>query len=79
MSITQSAVEARLADLRAQFKRQEADLNAVGGAIQDCEYWLTVVGTLDSKETGDGGSSDVHGDTGESSGQAVPNGLDGSH
>jgi hypothetical protein len=77
MTITRADIEARLAQLRAVVEKLRSDLDANSGAMQDCEYWLTVVGTLDSKETGDGGNGDVHGDTGQSSGQAVPDGLDG--
>ena len=31
---------ARLAELEAQAEKLKADLNAVGGAIQDCQFWL---------------------------------------
>ena len=30
----------RIEELKQRANQLQADLNAVGGAIQDCEYWL---------------------------------------
>jgi prefoldin subunit 5 len=38
--ITAEKIQARLDDLKAQADQLRGNLNAVGGAIQDCEYWL---------------------------------------
>ncbi len=32
---------ARIKELETQADKLKADLNAVGGAIQDCEFWLS--------------------------------------
>lgn len=34
------AIKARVAELKAQSDQKKADLIAISGAIQDCEYWL---------------------------------------
>jgi hypothetical protein len=54
--ITREDVEARLADLRRQFagvqaalRVQEGKLQAIDGAIQDCEHWLEVVAQREAK------------------------------
>lgn len=39
--ITRAAIEDRLTTLRVQQENLIADVNALAGAIQDCEYWLT--------------------------------------
>jgi prefoldin subunit 5 len=41
--ITAEKIQARLDDLKAQADQLRGNLNAVGGAIQDCEYWLEQV------------------------------------
>ena len=33
-------VRARIKELEQQSEQLRADLNAVGGAIQDCQFWL---------------------------------------
>jgi prefoldin subunit 5 len=38
--LTAEKIQARLDDLKAQADQLRGNLNAVGGAIQDCEYWL---------------------------------------
>lgn len=40
MVIDQKAVAARLLELREQLERTRANMNAISGAIQDCEFWL---------------------------------------
>lgn len=41
--ITKDTLHARLEDLQRQFEAKRADVLAIFGAIQDCEYWLSVV------------------------------------
>lgn len=41
--IDQAAIEARKADLLAQQQALLDQLNAVMGAVQDCDYWLGVL------------------------------------
>jgi len=38
-------LEQRIRDLQARQEQLMADLNAVGGAIQECQYWLTQIET----------------------------------
>ena len=38
--MTPDKIRARLDDLKRQRDQQIANANALGGAIQDCEYWL---------------------------------------
>lgn len=38
--MTEELIQQRLAELKQQQKFMEGNLNAIGGAIQDCEYWL---------------------------------------
>jgi hypothetical protein len=41
--ITVAMIEARRRELEARRDQALADLNALAGALQDCEYWLTQV------------------------------------
>jgi len=41
--ITREMVLERLAKLKAEREQLIANLNAYNGAIQDCEYWLSVL------------------------------------
>ena len=38
--MTQESIEGRISQLQEQKQSLIADLNAVDGAIQDCQYWL---------------------------------------
>jgi prefoldin subunit 5 len=38
--MTTDQIEARIEILTAQAKQMELNLHAIGGAIQDCQYWL---------------------------------------
>jgi peptidoglycan hydrolase CwlO-like protein len=38
--LTKEAVQQRLTELKKQKEQVLADVNALSGAIQDCEYWL---------------------------------------
>lgn len=40
MTMTLDAIKARMQQLEAQKKQLQANLIAVDGALQDCEYWL---------------------------------------
>lgn len=41
--MTEELIKQRIADLNAQADQLRANLNAIGGAIQDCEYWLSML------------------------------------
>lgn len=43
MDITKEAVEKRRAELQANYQQAIANAQAIGGAIQDCEYWLALL------------------------------------
>ena len=38
--MTEEAIAKRKADLAAQAEQLRANLNAIDGALQDCDYWL---------------------------------------
>ena len=44
------SLKSRIDFLTAQAKQMELNLHAIGGAIQDCQYWLT---QLESKNAAD--------------------------
>jgi prefoldin subunit 5 len=44
------SVKSRIEILTAQAKQLELNLHAIGGAIQDCQYWLN---QLESKDAAD--------------------------
>jgi hypothetical protein len=44
------SLKSRIEFLTAQAKQVELNLHAIGGAIQDCQYWLT---QLESKDATD--------------------------
>jgi prefoldin subunit 5 len=39
--LNEAALKARIELLTAQAKQMEQTLQAISGAIQDCQYWLT--------------------------------------
>jgi prefoldin subunit 5 len=39
--LNEAALKARIELLTAQARQMEQTLQAIGGAIQDCQYWLT--------------------------------------
>jgi prefoldin subunit 5 len=45
--MTAEALKSRIEALTAQARQMEQTLQAIGGAIQDCQYWLT---QLESKD-----------------------------
>jgi hypothetical protein len=48
------SLKSRIEFLNAQAKQMEINLHAIGGAIQDCQYWLS---QLESKNAVDQNSS----------------------
>lgn len=40
MEITKEAIEKRRAQLQAEYEQAIRTTEAIGGAIQDCNYWL---------------------------------------
>ena len=44
------SLKSRIDFLNAQAKQMEINLHAIGGAIQDCQYWLS---QLESKNAAD--------------------------
>ena len=41
--VTREALEQRLAELGRQRRQAFANYNALHGAVQECEYWLSVL------------------------------------
>ena len=41
--MNKASVEARKEDLQRQREQLVANINAVVGALQDCDYWLSVI------------------------------------
>ena len=39
--MNEAALKARIEALTAQARLMEQNLQAIGGAVQDCQYWLT--------------------------------------
>jgi hypothetical protein len=39
--LNEAALKARIETLTAQARQMETALQAIGGAIQDCQFWLT--------------------------------------
>lgn len=50
MEITKESLEKRISDLHAGKVRLMQDLAATDGAIQDCEYWLTILEKSDGSD-----------------------------
>ena len=51
--ITKEHIDKRLESLREQAKAKEADLIAISGAIQDCEFWLLFISQASSSSEPD--------------------------
>lgn len=43
MTITKEKIDERLKVLKNNLQQLEAHVQALNGAVQDCEYWLTVI------------------------------------
>jgi hypothetical protein len=49
--LNKEAIEARLAQLRADLAKVQGTFAAIQGAIQDCEYWLAQIEETPIEET----------------------------
>jgi prefoldin subunit 5 len=45
------SLKSRIEFLTAQAKQMEMNIHAIGGAIQDCQYWLTQLESKDAANT----------------------------
>lgn len=43
MEITKEKIQERLQTLKTNVDQLQGHINALGGAVQDCEYWLDVL------------------------------------
>jgi len=48
--VNEAALKARIETLTAQARQMETTLQAIGGAIQDCQYWLTQLEAKDAPD-----------------------------
>ena len=48
--MNEAALKARIELLTAQARQMEQTLQAIGGAIQDCQFWLTQLETKDAPD-----------------------------
>ena len=46
--MNEAALKARIETLTAQARQMEQTLQAIGGAIQDCQFWLTQLEQTDA-------------------------------
>ena len=46
--MTELDFKERLEALEAQRRQGEANLNAIAGAMQECQYWLNAISTANS-------------------------------
>ena len=46
--MNEATLKARIETLTAQARQMEQTLQAIGGAIQDCQYWLTQLEQTDA-------------------------------
>jgi prefoldin subunit 5 len=44
------SIKSRIEFLTAQAKQMEMNIHAIGGAIQDCQYWLTQLENTDAAD-----------------------------
>lgn len=51
MEITKEAIEKRKEQLQADYQQAIGTVQAIGGAIQDCDYWLKLLETQEVKPT----------------------------
>ncbi|APU88870.1 hypothetical protein Rctr197k_041 [Virus Rctr197k] len=57
--MTREALEARLLDLRRQQRQAEGTLQALSGAVQECEYWLFQVARKEAEEAAANGCTET--------------------
>jgi hypothetical protein len=48
--LNEAALKARIELLTAQARQMEQTLQAIGGAVQDCQYWLTQLEAKDAPD-----------------------------
>lgn len=48
--MTEQDIQARIKDLQEQAQQMQANLNAIQGAIVDCQYWLAKMKEKPSEE-----------------------------
>jgi prefoldin subunit 5 len=48
--LNEAAIKARIETLTAQARQMEQNLQAIGGAIQDCQFWLTQLEAKDAPD-----------------------------
>jgi prefoldin subunit 5 len=48
--LNEATLKARIELLTAQARQMEQNLQAIGGAIQDCQYWLTQLEAKDAPD-----------------------------
>jgi hypothetical protein len=48
--MNEAALIARIDTLTAQARQMEQNLHAIGGAIQDCQFWLTQLEAKDAPD-----------------------------
>ena len=48
--MNEAALKARIEALTAQARQMEQNIHAIGGAIQDCQYWLTQLEAKDAPD-----------------------------
>lgn len=58
MQITGESLDARIAELLKQKEMLLADLNAVDGAFQDCQYWKAKLEEVDDGKQAENNQSD---------------------
>jgi hypothetical protein len=48
--LNEAALKARIELLTAQARQMEQTLQAIGGAVQDCQFWLTQLEAKDAPD-----------------------------
>ena len=48
--MNEAALKARIELLTAQARQMEQTLQAIGGAVQDCQFWLTQLEAKDAPD-----------------------------
>jgi len=53
LNMTELDLKERLEALEAQRRQGEANLNAIAGAMQECQYWLQKIADKPEQKNGD--------------------------
>jgi prefoldin subunit 5 len=48
--MTEDTLKERMAALEAQRRQMEANLNAIAGAMQECQFWLSKLKTPENQD-----------------------------